>query len=113
MQTGRSAKPHVSYYEMLNVLPNDGDDAIRRAYNKLALKHHPDRNPKNLSMAQHRFNLITEAYAAIRSAERRTRYNQWLVAQELHKPTGQADNDNVQSWHNILTGLMGRKRHGQ
>lgn len=99
-------KGHVSYYELLNVLPQDSDETIRRSYNRLALKFHPDRNPKSRMMSQHRFNKITEAYAAIKTNERRIRYNQFLVGQQQNL---QARNDNSESWLDALSGLMGRK----
>jgi DnaJ-class molecular chaperone len=65
----------VCYYDVLQVSQRAGDDEIKRAYRRLAMVYHPDLNPQNRSLAELRFRLINEAYAHLKTREKRTRYN--------------------------------------
>ncbi|HQX27647.1 MAG TPA: J domain-containing protein [Alphaproteobacteria bacterium] len=65
----------VCYYDVLQVTPRSGDDEIKRAYRRLAMVYHPDMNPQNRMMAELRFRLINEAYAHLKTREKRLRYN--------------------------------------
>lgn len=67
-----------SYYEILKVSSKASDDDVKRAYHSLAKKFHPDHNPQNRRMAELRFRLISEAYAALQTGQKRTEYNQSL-----------------------------------
>ncbi len=79
-----------SYYEILSVSPKASDDEIKRAYHSLAKKFHPDRNPRNKRVSELRFRLISEAYAGLKTREKRAVYNQSirLNAQNDNKTTG-------------------------
>ena len=87
METG--VKNNKSYYEILNISPSASDDDIRRAYHNLAKKFHPDRNPKSRHIAELRFRLISEAYAQLKTREKRAKYNRSLRLN--------AENDNIKS----------------
>jgi curved DNA-binding protein len=63
------------YYKVLGVDRNASKDEIKRAYRKLALKTHPDRNPGN-AKAEERFKEINEAYQVLSNPEKRSRYDQ-------------------------------------
>jgi len=64
------------YYEILSV-PKDADDnGIKRAYRKLAMKYHPDRNPDDTKAAEN-FREVTEAYEVLSDAQKRARYDQY------------------------------------
>ncbi|NLV25271.1 MAG: DnaJ domain-containing protein [Deltaproteobacteria bacterium] len=67
------------YYSVLGVEKNAGSDEIKKAYRKLALKYHPDRNPGD-TKAEARFKEITEAYAVLSDAEKRKQYDQFGAA---------------------------------
>jgi curved DNA-binding protein len=62
------------YYEILGVQKNAPEDEIKKAYRKLALKYHPDRNPGNKE-SEEQFKEINEAYAVLSDKEKRTEYD--------------------------------------
>ncbi|MGB4057845.1 MAG: J domain-containing protein [Alphaproteobacteria bacterium] len=65
----------VCYYDVLQVSPRSSDEDVKRAYRRLAMVYHPDLNPQNRNVAELRFRLINEAYAHLKTRERRMRYN--------------------------------------
>ncbi|MBL7917074.1 MAG: molecular chaperone DnaJ [Bacteroidia bacterium] len=64
------------YYEILGVPKSASDDEIKKAYRKLAIKFHPDKNPNDKS-AEEKFKEAAEAYEVLSNAEKRQRYNQF------------------------------------
>lgn len=64
------------YYELLGVSRDADADAIKRAYRKLALKYHPDRN-EGSKEAEERFKQVTEAYDVLKDADKRRVYDQY------------------------------------
>jgi molecular chaperone DnaJ len=64
------------YYEVLGVPREAGEEEIKKAYRKLALQHHPDRNPGDKS-AEQKFKEATEAYEVLRDPEKRARYDRF------------------------------------
>jgi curved DNA-binding protein len=62
------------YYELLGVQKNAPEDDIKKAYRKLAMKYHPDRNPGD-KQAEERFKEINEAYAVLSDKEKRQQYD--------------------------------------
>ncbi len=62
------------YYEVLGVERGAGETDIKKAYRKLAMKYHPDKNPGDKSAEAH-FKEISEAYAVLSNAEKRQAYD--------------------------------------
>ncbi len=64
------------YYDILGVGKTAAGDEIKKAYRKLALKFHPDRNPDN-KKAEDKFKEAAEAYEVLSSSEKRQKYDQF------------------------------------
>jgi molecular chaperone DnaJ len=64
------------YYEILGVAKDADENAIKRAYRKLAMKYHPDRNPDDKAASEN-FREVTEAYEVLTDDNKRARYNQY------------------------------------
>ena len=64
------------YYEVLGVNKDASDDDIKKAYRKLAMKYHPDRNPDN-PKAEENFKEAKEAYEVLTDANKRAAYDQF------------------------------------
>lgn len=64
------------YYEVLGVSKNATEDEIKKAYRKLAIKYHPDRNPGNKE-AEEKFKEAAEAYDVLHDSQKRQRYDQF------------------------------------
>ncbi|WP_424357471.1 molecular chaperone DnaJ [Methanocella sp. MCL-LM] len=63
------------YYEVLGVDKSAGVDDIKKAYRKLALQYHPDRNKE--AGAEEKFKEISEAYAVLSDEQKRSKYDQY------------------------------------
>ncbi|HYD82275.1 MAG TPA: molecular chaperone DnaJ [Paucimonas sp.] len=64
------------YYEVLGVAKNASEDEIKKAYRKLAMKYHPDRNPDSKN-AEEKFKEAKEAYEMLSDAQKRDAYDRY------------------------------------
>lgn len=64
------------YYEVLGLAKNASEEEIKKAYRKLAIKFHPDKNPDDKT-AEEKFKEAAEAYEILSNPEKRQRYNQF------------------------------------
>ncbi|MBW1982675.1 MAG: DnaJ domain-containing protein [Deltaproteobacteria bacterium] len=66
-----------NYYNILGLSQECSEEEIRKAYRKLALKYHPDRNPGDAA-AEERFKEVSEAYGVLIDPDKRHHYDRWL-----------------------------------
>lgn len=79
----------ADYYKILGVKKDANKKAVTKAYRKLALKYHPDKNPKNKEKATQKFEELGTAYEVLNDPEKRRIYDQ--VGEEGLKPGGGGD----------------------
>lgn len=100
----------VDYYEVLGVERSASADEIKRAYRKLALKYHPDRNTDNPE-AETKFKQCAEAYEVLSDPEKRTRYDRYghegLSGAGMHDFNSMRVNDIFDLFGDLFGGLGG------
>lgn len=75
------------YYKILGIEQNASLDDIKKAYRKLALKYHPDKNPNN-KKAEDKFKEINEANEVLSDPEKRKKYDELAESLKHHKEQG-------------------------
>ncbi len=65
------------YYGVLGILKNASEAEIKKAYRKMAMQYHPDRNPGKEKWANEKFKQINEAYGVLGDPQRRRQYDQF------------------------------------
>ncbi|MFP4145779.1 MAG: molecular chaperone DnaJ [Phycisphaeraceae bacterium] len=103
------------YYEVLGVERDAASGDIKRAYRKLAMKYHPDRNPGDEG-AERKFKEAAEAYEVLSDAEKRQRYDQFghdgLKGTPGHDFGHMNAQDIFSMFEDIFGGLGGARRGG-
>lgn len=64
------------YYEVLGLQKGASEDEIKRAFRKMAMKYHPDKNPSNKE-AEDRFKEVNEAYSVLSDPEKKSKYDRF------------------------------------
>jgi len=65
------------YYEILGVSPNASSEDIKKAYRRLAVKYHPDKNRDNSKEAEEKFKEVSEAYKILSDTDKKQIYDQY------------------------------------
>jgi len=72
------------YYQILGIPRNASGDKIKKAYRKLAMQYHPDRNPGKEKWANEKFKEINEAFSILGDPAKRKRYNRFGTAEGIN-----------------------------
>ncbi len=101
---------YKDYYKILGVERSASADDVRKAYRKLAMQYHPDRNPGN-KQAEEKFKEINEAYQVLSDSQKRARYDQLGSAYSnwQQRGSGQGDFDWSQWFNNQQAGRGGTR----
>lgn len=94
------------YYEVLGVARDSGVDDIKKAFRRLAVKYHPDKNP-NDATAEERFKEAAEAYEVLSDQEKRARYDRYGHAATSGAGAGGFDPSHFADFTDILGDLFG------
>jgi len=97
------------YYEVLGVARGAGPEELKRAYRKLAMQYHPDRNNGDKA-AEERFKEVGEAYAVLSDPERRQRYDSFGHAAEGMPDFGFSFDSAFDLFDMFFGGQQGRRR---
>ncbi len=103
------------YYEVLSVSKTADGEEIKRAYRRLAMKYHPDRNAgPGLAEAEAKFKECSEAYEVLSDPAKRQRYDQFghAAASATHDYSHMDPTDIFSMFEDIFGGLGGQARGG-
>ncbi|WP_373478728.1 DnaJ C-terminal domain-containing protein [Geminocystis sp.] len=92
------ANDYKDYYSVLGVNKSSTSEEIKKAFRKLAVKYHPDRNPDNKA-SEEKFKEISEAYEVLGDTEKRQKYDQfgryWQQSESRQSPWANSTSSNT------------------
>jgi molecular chaperone DnaJ len=94
------------FYQVLGVSRDAGEAELKKAYRKLALEHHPDRNPGD-EVAEERFKELSEAYSALSDPDKRARYDRFGHEGLRGPGGGAADFGDIGGFGDLFNDLFG------
>src|SRR5512142_584106 len=98
---------YKDYYQILGVERSASADDVRKAYRKLAMQYHPDRNPGD-KQAEEKFKEINEAYQVLNDPQKRARFDQLGSAYSSWQQRGGSPNDfDWSQWMGVQRGGQG------
>ena len=97
---------YKDYYKILGLERSAKTDEVRKAYRKLAMQYHPDRNPNN-KQAEEKFKEINEAYQVLSDKEKRARYDQLGSAYSNWEQRSGGQQQGDFDWSQWFTGQPG------
>ena len=102
------------YYEVLGINRDASDEEIKKAYRKLAMKHHPDRNPDN-PKSEEQFKEAKTAYEILSDAQKRATYDQFGHAgmEQGAQGGGQGFGNFADAFGDIFGDIFGGGQQGQ
>ncbi|NXI02389.1 DNJB8 protein, partial [Pachycephala philippinensis] len=89
----------VDYYNVLGLQKDASQDDIKKSYHKLALKWHPDKNPRNKEEAEKKFKEIVEAYETLSDPQKRSLYDKSVEEGRIHGESAAAGYDSFFGSH--------------
>ncbi|VVB12852.1 unnamed protein product [Arabis nemorensis] len=105
----------IDYYKVLQVDRSANDDELKKAYRKLAMKWHPDKNPNSKKEAEAKFKQISEAYDVLSDPQKREIYEQYgeegLKSQAPPPDAGASFGFNPRSADDIFSEFFGIPRN--
>lgn len=97
----------TNYYKILGIDKNSNETEIKKAYKKLAMKYHPDRNLNNKEEAEEKFKKINKAYNVL--SDKKTRRNYDNFGEEGVKSTTGTGFNAYDIFNNIFTNMSGNE----
>ncbi|NWR49872.1 DNJ6B protein, partial [Regulus satrapa] len=89
----------VDYYKVLELQENASQVDIKKSYHKLALKWHPDKNPRNKEEAEKKFKEIVEAYETLSDPQKRSLYDKFVEESRARRERAAVDRNSYCGFH--------------
>jgi len=99
------------YYEILGVSKDSSADDIKKAYRKVAMQYHPDRNPGDKA-AEEKFKEAAEAYEVLSDADKRSQYDRFGHAGMSNNGRGFSGNPNMEDIFSQFGDIFGEDIFG-